>query len=189
MALWDRVLNEELGRSSASGRIPRGSSKSRRRGSRGRDAFRGVEVTGLKELNAALGAFVPKLTKKAIRHGSREAAKLVASEARKRAPVGDADDPHYHQAGDIAAPGQLKKAIKVRALPRSRTTTGAQVTVGSSLFVGDQFYAGFQELGWMHRGRAKRGSLRGSGKKMAGQGFLRGALYDNKNRVFGGLCL
>ena len=147
-----------------------------------KDKRSAVVVDGMKELDKALEAFIPKLQNKAIRHGSRKSAQMVARIAKDRAPVGDPDDPHYDSSD--TGPGQLKRNIKTRALPRSRTTTGAQVTLGGtkSMYVGEAFYGAFQELGWIHTGRGK--GRRGTGKKIEGLGFLRSALYDSQRDVF-----
>lgn len=184
MAIWDRAVTEELARSSAVGRVPRVSRKGigRRGPARGKDPIRSIHVYGFKELEDALDMVVPALQKKALRVGSRKAAQLVAVDVRKRAPVGDADDPHYHRVGEPKSPGTLKKNVKVRALPRSRSTMGHEVNIGGNqLFVGDQFYAGFQELGWIHTG--SKGGRRGNGTPIEGQAFMRGALYDNEKQV------
>ena len=145
----------------------------------GRDAYRGVYVEGFAELDVALAKFIPKLSKKAIRHGSREAAKIVAADARSRAPVGDYDEGGYFW--KKREPGQLKKNITVRAMRRSRTTQGHAVTVGKTLFVGDQFYGGFVEMGWTLTGRRRAG--RPQIRYIPPQPFLRPALYDNQHLV------
>ena len=147
-----------------------------------KDNRSGVVVAGMKELDKALEDFIPKLQNKAIRHGSRKSAQMVARESKDRAPEGDPADAHYDYREE--GPGQLKKNIKVRSLPRSRTTTGAQVTLGGkqSDYVGKGFYGAFQEFGWIHTGSGK--GRRGNGRKIEPLGFMRSALYDNQNDVF-----
>ncbi len=98
-------------------------------------------VTGDKALNRKLQRLRGPQQKKAVRQASREALKA-----------------HLLQPTRRAAPrrsGRLQRAVKVRALPRSRKALGARVTVGDQSFQGETFYAGFVELG---RKTGKRGS-------------------------------
>lgn len=98
-------------------------------------------VTGDKKLNRKLQTLKGPLQKKAVRQASRESLKAHLLPATKR-----------------AAPrrsGRLQRAVKVRALPRSRKALGARITVGNQSFQGETFYAGFIEYG---RKTGKRGS-------------------------------
>ena len=115
-------------------------------------------ITGVKELDAKLASFEPKLRTKIMRSATREAAKYVAADARRLAP---------HDTGE------LEKSIKVRARPRSRSnknSVGHGITGGSNFFAeGMPFYAKFMELGWKYL--------------PDGDPFLRPALYGNARRV------
>lgn len=140
-----------------------------------------VEFEGMAELEKSLEGFLPKFQNKVLRFAARKGAKIVKEEAKRRAPVGDEDDPHYHGVGAQASPGSLVKSIKVKALPRSRTVTGAQVTIGDKLYTGEEYYSAFQEFGWIHTGSGK---TRGVGKIIPPKSFLRGSLYDNDSEVY-----
>ena len=143
---------------------------------------RGTDFTfeGALELNKALDLVVPKLQKKALRVATRASAKIVAEKAKATAPVGDYDEGGYFW--KKREPGQLKKNITVRALPRSRSTQGHAVSIGGKkLFAGDQFYAGFVEMGWTLTGRRRAG--RPQIRYIPPQPFLRPALYDNQHLV------
>ena len=114
-----------------------------------------VVLTGDKALNRMLRSLSGKDGKKAIRKATRPALKVVQAEAKALAP---------------RATGALARAIRVRALPRSRRRVGARVTIGAGEFTGETFYGGFQEWGW-----------KAGGRQIAGKRFLRNAA-DNKRR-------
>ncbi len=62
----------------------------------------------------------------------RPAMKVVQREAKQNAPVDT---------------GQTKKAIKVRAMRKSRTRFGIETRVGEGDYKGDEYYAAFLEFG------------------------------------------
>jgi HK97 gp10 family phage protein len=135
-----------------------------------------VEMTGAKELDKALSVFIPKIQNKILRKASRESGKIVAIDAKANAPEGDEAD--YDYWGKERSPGELKRSLKVRALPRSRTTLGVAIGSSEGMFTGDTFYGGFIEFGWKHANRYGH-----SGTKVDAKPFLRPALYDNANEV------
>lgn len=106
----------------------------------------------------AIGEILPaSLEAKGARKGSRAAAKIVAEDARKLAPVDT---------------GALEKSLKVRARKRSRRNKGL---VGHSVVTGEKtlrgtefFYGAFRELGT---------------KFQEADPFLRPALYGNQQEV------
>ncbi len=76
-----------------------------------------------------------KLVKKLQRKAIRQAAKVVAEEAKRIVPVDT---------------GALKRSIKVRALKRSRKNrgrVGARVVTGKGTFRGKTYYGGMVEYG------------------------------------------
>ena len=126
-------------------------------------------ITGVKELDAKLASFEPKLRTKIMRSATREAAKYVAADARRLAP---------HDTGE------LEKSIKVRARPKResfidssgrkrsgsyKNSVGHGITGGTPFAEGLPFYSKFIELGWKYL--------------PDGDPFLRPALYGNARRV------
>lgn len=95
-----------------------------------------VYLTGDKQADRRLKAIEAKLAGKIVRQATRQALKPVHLAARRNAPKDS---------------GQLRRSIKIRALPRSRSRVGARVTSGSgkSDFTGEAYYGGFQEWGWV----------------------------------------
>ncbi len=89
-------------------------------------------IKGDKALTAALKALEPKVAKKITKQAMRPAMKVVQQEAKANAPVES---------------GQTKKAIKVRALKKSRTRFGLEARVGEGDYKGDEYYAAFLEYG------------------------------------------
>ena len=98
-------------------------------------------VTGDIALNKALKALGSKLALKLERKALRQVAKPVLADAKANAPVGET--------------GDLKRALKLRAMRRSRTRIGMQIVTSKGWFQGDTFYGAFQEFGWK---TGKRGS-------------------------------
>ena len=94
-----------------------------------------ISGTGDAELQKLLNALPGKVQKKIMRQALREAAKVVAVEARALAPVGAEDG------------GTLRASIKVRAAKGKRGTIGAEVVTGEGFFQGKTFYGAFVELG------------------------------------------
>lgn len=93
-----------------------------------------VIITGDKKVNRMLRRLSAKEGKAAVRKAARPALKPLLKEARANAPKG--------------ATGQLKKNVKIKALPRSRKHVGARVTSGPGKATNDgEFYGGFLDLG------------------------------------------
>lgn len=89
-----------------------------------------VKIEGIDRLMSKLRDVMKTKARKAVRKGSRPAAKIVAAKAKDLVPVDT---------------GELKKVIKVRALPKSRKWAGAMATV--KVEGGPTYYGGFVELG------------------------------------------
>ena len=111
-------------------------------------------LTGDKALNRKLKKLTGKDAKAVVRKATRPALKPVLQEARADAPV---------------KTGQLKKNIKIRALPRSRSSLGSRVTsgLGKNANSGDAFYGAFLEYG-TKRIEAKR-FMKGAAEKKRSQ--------------------
>jgi len=121
-------------------------------------------VTGDKELNRKLQTLKGVKQKKAVRKASRESLKgHLVSSVKRAAP---------------RRTGLLSRAVKVRALPRSRTQVGARVTVGDGMFKGETFYAGFIEFG---RKTGKRGS--GNRRTIPANDFIRRTAKRKRHSV------
>lgn len=105
-----------------------------------------VVVTGVEELDKKLAALMGAQAKAAIRKASRAALKPIADAAKSNAP---------------RRSGRLRKSIKVKALPRSRSHVGSQVVSGGddNAFAGHTFYGGFQEFGWQVGRRARNADI------------------------------
>ncbi len=121
------------------------------------------EVQGLKELFDKLQRFPVKLKKNVMRGAIRAGAKLVADEARRKAPVLSSPDPRRVM-------GALAKSVRVMSTGvRNGVVKGGVVAGGGKTSVGrgadkvaaDVFYAHFVEYGT---------------QKMAPQPFLRAAV-------------
>lgn len=85
-------------------------------------------VVGDTALISKLNALKKTHAKSAIRKGSREGTKIIAARAKSLAPV---------------VSGQMKAAIKVRALPRSTKYVGTEVKVDNE----QAYYYSFVEFG------------------------------------------
>jgi HK97 gp10 family phage protein len=107
-----------------------------------------------KEVEELLREFGVAIAKKPIRRALRESQKLITTEAKARAPVG--------------ATGDLKRAIKTRALKGRGRAGRKQIATATSLgqqhLGGTTYYGAFVELGT---------------KRMVGRGFLKAA-FDSK---------
>ena len=86
----------------------------------------------VRKLNKKLKTLESKIEKKLTRQALRAGAKIIAKEAKLRAPVDT---------------GELKSKIKVWALRRSRKRIGVLVGTSAKEYTGDQFYAAFVEYG------------------------------------------
>lgn len=91
-----------------------------------------VELHGDVELIRKLNSLPGRVQRGAFRTAARKSGKILASEQKRRAPVES---------------GQTKRAIKVRAIKRTRTGVGVTVGTSQKDYTGDQFYAAFVEYG------------------------------------------
>lgn len=140
---------------------------------------RTVIISGDKQLLRMLNQLKTKDSKKIVRTAARRAAKLIVPAAKRYAPVNT---------------GELRRAIKVRALPRSRKRIGVRVMIGNENFQGKTFYGSFQEWGWKSGSRKKQAVVesvgvgesptKGSSKKIPGKFFLKRAADENRLKVF-----
>lgn len=129
-------------------------------------ATRFASVTGLPAVDRALAAVEPRVERRIVRRGARNAARPVLAMAKRLVPK---------------RTGALEKAIRLRAIKRSRATKGligVSVLVSEGLFKGDQFYGGMVELGarW-HTSWGKALS------PLAPQQFLQKSLQRNREVV------
>lgn len=86
----------------------------------------------VRKLNRKLKTLESKIEKKITRQALRAGAKVIAKEAKLRAPIDE---------------GGLKRRIKVWALKRSRKRIGVLVGTSAKEYTGDQFYGAFVEYG------------------------------------------
>ncbi len=120
-------------------------------------------TTGDESLNRALQRLQGPRQKKAVRKASREALKPLAAATKSAAP---------------RLTGRLARAIKVRALPRSRVKIGTRVTIGAGMFKGETFYGGFVVYGHL---TGKRGSE--NRKEVPANEFMRTTAKAKKSSV------
>tara|TARA_R110002095_G_scaffold109849_1_gene96208 strand:+ start:1634 stop:2056 length:423 start_codon:yes stop_codon:yes gene_type:complete len=92
----------------------------------------GIEITGDKEIDTFLKNLPAAAAKKIMRKGIRPAMKVLHKEVKNKVPVDE---------------GQLKKAIKLKAAKRSRSSIGMDITVNKE----DAFYAAMVEDGTKNR--------------------------------------
>jgi HK97 gp10 family phage protein len=129
-------------------------------------AFIDITMLGDKELEKALAAIDEKMQKKLMQNALREGAKIIAEEAKVRAPK---------------RTGMLKRSIKVRALhQKKRGTLGVQVQTGTrrELGISEQaygYYPAALEYGW----RMKR-----SGEHVPAKPYMRPALDTKRGQAF-----
>ena len=94
-----------------------------------------ISIEGDKKLQKKLSKMLPAAAKKAVRKGTRDGCKIIAKEAKSRAPV---------------ETGQLKRSIKVRAIKANRKSVGCRVVCQFKNKEGETqavFYAPFVEFG------------------------------------------
>lgn len=137
-----------------------------------------VYLTGHHELDAQLKGLAVAIQKKLFRQAARKAARPVLDDAKRNAPIGKT--------------GKLRKAIRLRAMKRTRTgRIGVQVTIGERYFSGSTFYGGFVELGTgRHRPDAARAKKKKSDRArlasapgQPAQRFMRNAADDNREKA------
>jgi hypothetical protein len=93
-----------------------------------------IDREQVKKILADLNEISAKRGRDIVRKSTRTAAKeILLPQAKSNVPVRS---------------GQLKRAIKVRAIQRSKNAVGVRVSASEKDFTGDQFYASFIELGW-----------------------------------------
>lgn len=110
-----------------------------------------INLTGAKELIAALTQLPERVEKKVAGFALREAAKPILKAARQNAPVGE-----YPESSGRTG-GTLRKSIKIRAWKKKRPGV-VGFSVGGSVIEfpkGKAFYGYFQERGWIPFKRAK----------------------------------
>lgn len=125
-----------------------------------------ISLLGDKELERMLKRLQPKVQKKVVRKATREGAKTVANEAKRLAPVQGSTMMRDKTTGKFAGrskgkgqvgkPGNLKRNIKVRAIPGrdsighyARTATRDEMGIsGSSKW----YYPAHVEFGHTSRG-------------------------------------
>lgn len=107
-------------------------------------------VKGNKEVKAAMKSVSKKL-RASIRKGSRAGCRLILAQAKELAPE---------------KTGALQRAMKVKAIPRSRRFIGTMVRM-------EVFYGAFVDLGTKH---------------IKARNFMRGAAKDEKMPAINTLC-
>ncbi len=120
-------------------------------------------LTGVEELDAALGEIVSEEGNKSINAVMRKACREAVKEIVKPAVM----------ARVPWETGQLESKITVRAAKRGRGKIGFWVGFPDPLFQGDTFYGGFIEFGFNHR----------LGVRVEADSFLRQALYPNEQTI------
>lgn len=154
-----------------------------------------LHLSGMSEVRAALAGVTAKIRKQAIRKALREAAKVIQSEARAKAPVLQTSAP-------FRRPGTIRRNIVVRASKFARRAGNEGVYVSVKPLRGaaqkklgqagaknpnDPYYWWWQEFGWVASGSRVRGGKRrrageqaarvagGSAKKIPGKHFMTNA--------------
>ncbi len=120
-----------------------------------------VKIEGAEAVIKLLRSKSGKEAKAAIRKGTRAGSKIIAARAKALIPEVTRKDRH-----GVVTSGRLRKAVKVRAMKRSRSGwVGSTVTIdgGGLGYTGDEFYGAFVEFG------TKRMSARQYFKKAAEQ--------------------
>jgi len=119
-----------------------------------------IQITGIKETDRAIQELGKNISKKIMRKAMRESLKPVQQACKQNAPVDK---------------GDLRKAIKIKAMKKSRKGFGVKVEIGEGDFKGDTFYGAFQEYGWK---TGKRGSE--NRHEIKGKGFMRKSFDETK---------
>lgn len=100
-------------------------------------------LKGLPEVEKALLALDKKVGKKLLTQAMRAAMKPMKAAVQADVPV---------------VSGDMKRAVRIKALPRSRTSFGVSVQIGDKDFQGKTFYAAMVEYGTSKQ--APQGNLR-----------------------------
>jgi HK97 gp10 family phage protein len=133
-----------------------------------------IYLTGQKELDRQLKGLAVAVQKKLFRKAAREAARPILAAAKKYAPSAHKKFKNRDKQGRFRSTrksrtGTLLKAIKLRAMKRSRSgRIGVQITLGEGYFKGKSYYGAFVELGTA---------------KQKEQGFMRRAADDNREKA------
>lgn len=129
-----------------------------------------VRVTGLRELDNALRTLGRKEGRKVLRSAMRSGAKVIATEAKAQAPIGTREH-RFKEKGQLVTvrPGNLKRSIKPRSLPRRQVSRGQLEFIVAH--AGRGFYGRFLEWGW----RAGK-----QGKYIAPKSRILNNAYDTK---------
>lgn len=131
-----------------------------------------IILTGSKSLNRKLANLKSADAKRAIRTAARAAMRPVQAASQAEAPVKS---------------GRLRKAIKIRALKRSRSRIGISVSLNKkgSMFGGKTFYGAFQEFGWRSGKKSKHdiANLTDSRKQNEAKHFMQKAAKRSKRQA------
>ena len=100
-------------------------------------------LNGLPEVKKALLEMDKKMSKTLLKKAMREGMKPMRAAVKAAVPV---------------VSGDMRKAVKIRTLPKSRTSFGVIVGIGDRDFVGKQYYAAMVEFGTSKQ--APQGNLR-----------------------------
>ncbi len=132
-----------------------------------------IDLSGDKELIAALNNLTPALEKKALRTALRESSKPILSAAKARAPRDT---------------GALKKSLRIKAFKRTRKgKVGFSIGTSSlgSAYQGKQFYGAFQEYGW-HTGKRTNEIRRSQSAARRGSTTAKQALLGDSRKFIEG---
>jgi HK97 gp10 family phage protein len=126
-----------------------------------------ISLLGDRKLERMLKRLQPNVQKKVVRKATREGAKTIAAEAKRNAPVqfggamrnkqtGRFETSQYQPGGQVGKPGELRRGIKVRAIPGlgnighyARTGTREEMGISES---SKWYYPAHVEFGHTSRG-------------------------------------
>lgn len=106
-----------------------------------RMGFHVEQISGFDRVEALLRQLPAKVARKEIVSGLRKGAKVIADDARSRAPV------YAGKERPDRKPGQLRDSIKVRSARARSGSVGVNVITSEGWFIGDEFYGAFVEFG------------------------------------------
>lgn len=105
-----------------------------------------AEVTGLRELGAALQELGQDVSKRIIYNATLRAAKVVARQASVNAPRSEKAH-RVGKGGPVVQPGNLAKGIAIKRLKATQTGKAQYEVRWKSKKAGDPFYGLFIEFG------------------------------------------
>lgn len=111
-----------------------------------------IEVKGLREVKAALLRYPPKLARKFVMTGIREALKIIQKDARRLAP---------RETGDLRRAIKIKRS-KINTKPK-RGRYGMYLHINKK----NAYYGRFQHDGWNTHGQKTGGFLRDPSQRRA----------------------